>query len=101
MNHQRIGDMNGKWAALLKMGLVVLPLVLGSAIALGVWTVRTVSAHDARLASFEATRFTDRDGAELRSEWRESVATLSADMRAMSARLGEIASDVKAIRSKP
>jgi hypothetical protein len=77
--HKPIGELNGIWSFLLRVGLVFMPFFAGTALAFGVWVVQSITAlekadigHEYKLSDhsrlLSETRFTPNDGAALRTE---------------------------------
>ena len=73
LNDKPIGALNGPWALLLKLNLIIMPILLTGLITLNVWFVRSIHAHDVRLATFEewkniGPRFLQKDAELLKLE---------------------------------
>jgi hypothetical protein len=80
-----IGELNGKWASLFKISLVVTPLFISLVVTWGAWATQAVYGHDSRLAKLEGfagegERFTksqaDKMRAELQSEWLKEISEI-------------------------
>jgi hypothetical protein len=59
MNERRIGEMNGKWAVLLRFGLATYPFVLAASLGFSVWVVQGIfrsDATDERMIAISAER---------------------------------------------
>lgn len=77
--HKPIGELNGVWSFLLRAGLAFMPFFATTALAFGIWVVKSITAlekadigHEYRLTEhtrqLSETRFTPSDGTALRSE---------------------------------
>ena len=91
-----IGELNGKWALLFKISLVLTPLFISLIVTWGAWTTSKVYAHDVALTRLESwkdigPRFTAVDAQALELRVKEQVAEINErKFQALMAKLDEL-----------
>jgi hypothetical protein len=82
MAGEKIGDMNGKWAVMVKICLVLFPFFGGVIVTFDAWQSQRIITHGETIAAMGANRWTSGDQAAYQHSMSSTLSAEFASLRA-------------------